>query len=226
VNRLVDEVHDPRSPEHFLAAAIRATPRADPQPFEMQRVLARVGGAKPSRAVWTLQFLVGTFAVLLAVSATAAVSIRVHRARASSPAMGAPASGVPAPTEGPMLAAPMLSFAPAAAPPEPPASAGVVRPSRVTTLPEGGEDPTPVLQAIRGLRGGGDADRASALLSKYLRAYPRGVLSEDALMLSIEAANAQYDSRSAAVLGRRYLEQFPTGRYRAFALRATQSPVR
>ena len=228
MKRLVDEVHNPRSPEHFLAAAIRATPRADPQPFEMQRVLARVGGTMPSRAVLTLRFLVGTSAVLLAVSAAAAVSIRVYRTRASSRAMGAPAMGAPPPTAVPMLAAPMLFVAAAAAaPPEPPASASVVLPStRVTTPPRGGEDPTPVLQAIRALRGGGDADRASALLSQYLRAHPRGVLFEDALVLSIEAANARYDSRSAAVLGRRYLEQFPAGRYRAFALQATQSPAR
>jgi len=83
-----------------------------------------------------------------------------------------------------------------------------------------------VLASIKALRQNGDPARASALLSQYLRAHPRGVLSEDALALSIEAANAQHDSRSAAGLGRQYLAQFPKGRYRAFALQATQSPAR
>ena len=81
----------------------------------------------------------------------------------------------------------------------------------------GGEDPTLVLEAIRALRTQGDAARASGLLSEYLRAHPRGVLSEDALALSIESAIARHDSRAAADLGRRYLAQFPNGRYRAFA---------
>jgi len=234
VKRLVDKVHDPRSAEHFLAAAIQATPRVDPQPFEMQRLLASVGSTKPSRAVLTLRFLVATAAVLLAVSAAAAVSTRVHGTRASNLAMGA----APSPAV-PKLVPPMPSIA-IAAPPEPPASpaataepfaapraASVVLPStRLATPPRGGEDPTPVLEAIRALRGSGDADRASGLLSQYLRAHPRGVLAEDALALSIEAANARDDPRSAAVLGRRYLEQCPVGRYRAFALQATQSPAR
>ena len=217
MRRLVDTVHDPRSAEHFLAAAIRSTPRADPQPFEMQRLLARVGSTRSSRSLLTLRFLVAAAVVLLAVSAAAAVSIR--------------AMGAPPPTAAPILAAPTpaapVPFVAAAAPPEPPASASVVLPStRVATPARGGEDPTAVLQAIRALRGSGDAERASALLSQYLRAHPRGVLSEDALALSIEAANARHDARSAAVLGRRYLEQFPGGRYRAFAQQATQPPAR
>ena len=226
MKRLVDTVHDPRSAEHFLAAAIRSTPRADPQPFEMQRFLARVGSTKSSRSLLTLRFLVAAAAVLLAVSAAAAISIRVHRSLAANRALGAPPPTAAPILAAPTLAAPVPSVA-AAAPPEPPASASVVLPStRVATPARGGEDPTAVLQAIRALRGSGDAERASALLSQYLRAHPRGVLSEDALALSIEAANARHDARSAAVLGRRYLEQFPAGRYRAFAQQATQPPAR
>src|SRR5277367_6220783 len=139
-------VHDPRSAEHFLAEAIRATPRADPPPFQLQRLLARVGSTKPPRAVWTSRFLVATTAVLLAVSAAAAVSIGAHRTLAPNLATGAPP-----PRAVPMLAAPVPSVA-AAAPPEPAASASVVLPStRVATPPREGEDPTPVLQAIRAL---------------------------------------------------------------------------
>jgi hypothetical protein len=80
-----------------------------------------------------------------------------------------------------------------------------------------------VLEAIRALRYNGDPARAGVLLAQYLKAHPRSVLSEDASALSIEAAVARHDPRSAADLGRRYLAQFPNGRYRAFALQAAQS---
>ena len=83
-----------------------------------------------------------------------------------------------------------------------------------------GEDPTAVLQAIAALRDRGDAARAGALLAEHLRVHPRGVLSEDALALAIEAAIARHDTHTAADLGRRYLAQFPNGRYRAFASHA------
>jgi outer membrane protein assembly factor BamD (BamD/ComL family) len=86
-----------------------------------------------------------------------------------------------------------------------------------------GEDPAPVLEAIRALRSRGDAALASSLLADYLRAHPRSVLSEDALALSIEAAVARHDARSAAELARRYMDQFPNGRYKAFASQTARS---
>jgi hypothetical protein len=61
------------------------------------------------------------------------------------------------------------------------------------------------------------------LLAQYLKAHPHGVLAEDASALSIEAALARHDTRSAAELSRRYLAQFPSGRYRAFALQSAQT---
>jgi hypothetical protein len=92
-------------------------------------------------------------------------------------------------------------------------------------VPKDGEDPTQVLQAIRALRQDNNPGRATTLLSQYLSTHPRGLLVEDALALSIEAANARHDTRSAADLGRRYLARFPAGRYRAFALQAVQAPA-
>jgi hypothetical protein len=58
-------------------------------------------------------------------------------------------------------------------------------------------------------------------LNDYLKTHPNGVLSEDALALSIEAASAQHDPR-AADYARRYLAQFPHGKYRDLANRAIQ----
>jgi hypothetical protein len=85
-----------------------------------------------------------------------------------------------------------------------------------------GEDPAPLLEAIRTLRSNHDPVRAGAMLAKYLKAYPHSPLSEDALALSIEAALARHSTASSAELARRYLAQFPNGRYRLFASRAAQ----
>jgi hypothetical protein len=82
------------------------------------------------------------------------------------------------------------------------------------------EDAAQVVEAIRALRSEGDGVRSGALLAEYLRAHPRGVLAEDALALSIEAAAARHDNASAAEFGRRYLAQFSMGRFRAVAVRA------
>jgi hypothetical protein len=228
MKRLVDEAHPSGSAEHLLAEAVRATPRLEPQPFEMQRVLGRVGRAARHGRVALLRVAVAAAVLLLAIAATAAVALRARGTRPALP----PATSL-APTSAPSaapLASPTLPAA--TAPPEPstevaspPSPASVALPStRVSAAPKSGEDPTQVLQAIRALRHSGDPARASALLAQYLSTHPHGVLSEDALALSIEAALARHDPRSAADIARRYLGTFPTGRYRAFALQATQPP--
>lgn len=89
-------------------------------------------------------------------------------------------------------------------------------------LKEEGEDPSEVLEAIRALRKQGDAARAQVLLDQYLKTHPAGALSEDALVLSIEAALARHDPR-AADYARRYLKSFPKGRFRALAERVLAS---
>jgi hypothetical protein len=81
------------------------------------------------------------------------------------------------------------------------------------------EDATHMVEAIQALRTDRDPSRAQGLLSDYLKTHPHGVLSEDALALSIEAASAQHDPR-AADYARRYLAKFPQGKYRDLANRA------
>jgi len=90
----------------------------------------------------------------------------------------------------------------------------------VSAAAKNGEDPAPVLEAIRALRSEGEPARAGVLLADYLKAHPRSVLAEDALALSIESALARHDGRAAGDLAKRYLAQYPNGRYRAYALRA------
>jgi hypothetical protein len=79
-----------------------------------------------------------------------------------------------------------------------------------------GEDPGPVVNAIKALRQDHDPATAQNLLADYLRTYPDGALSEEALALSIEAAVAA-GSPSAVMFSERYLKKHPTGRFRRFA---------
>jgi hypothetical protein len=134
---------------------------------------------------------------------------------AAPPAVDTPSEVRSADTDDPVLL-----------PPTPLANAPVERPSarlRTTTPFKDGEDPTLVLEGIRALRNNGDPSRAGVLFSQYLKAHPHGVLAEDASALSVEAAIARHDMRSAAELSRRYLAQFPSGRYRAFAIQSAQT---
>ena len=82
-----------------------------------------------------------------------------------------------------------------------------------------GEDPTPVVEALRALRKEQNPSRAQRLLSDYMQANPEGALSEEALALSIEAAHARKDP-AAKGYARRYLARYPGGRHRRLAERA------
>jgi hypothetical protein len=244
VRRLVEEELQADSPEHRLAELVRATPRLADSPAKQQwtfsQVTARASGrstASPPRRTWIWAF--AAIAVLASVAAAAtgltlhergsrkSVESAVPTPVAPPPAPSAAAEAVPVPVPAP--AGVETPEAPTAPPPV--AKAAIETPSTGPRVEEragdkrrfgGGEDPTPVLEAIRALRAHGDAARASTLLSGYLKAHPNGVLAEDALALSIESAIAQHDTGRAADLGRRYLVQFPNGRYRAFATQATQ----
>jgi outer membrane protein assembly factor BamD (BamD/ComL family) len=81
-----------------------------------------------------------------------------------------------------------------------------------------------VLEAIRSLRANGNAALAAVYLDEYMREHPRGILVEDALALSIEAASARRDRRSAGDYAERYLRQYPAGRFRALAEDALGRP--
>jgi outer membrane protein assembly factor BamD (BamD/ComL family) len=76
-----------------------------------------------------------------------------------------------------------------------------------------------VFDAMRALRREGHPERAAKLLDEYLRRYPNGSLSEEALALSIEASTALSDPK-AKMLAERYLARYPEGRFRAAAERA------
>ena len=237
MKRLVDQEFGPGSSEALLADLVRATPPSDPAPFDRARILARVRGAKPSRRGVAVRTAIA--ALLFAGAAAAAVAVEhAWKARrqlgavvlpppAAEPATKSPPAEA---TEGP-AAPPVAAAEPEVTPsvrelPAPRADAPRARPApkpaalAVSAAAKNGEDPAPVLEAIRALRSEGDPARAGVLLADYLRAHPRSVLAEDAIALSIESALARHDARAASDLAKRYLAQYPSGRYRAYALRA------
>jgi len=86
------------------------------------------------------------------------------------------------------------------------------------------EDPSLVVSAIQALRQDRDPERAGRLLADYLRTHPRGALAEEAVALSIEAADARH-SPAAATFAERYVKEYPHGRFRSAAERVLARPV-
>jgi hypothetical protein len=232
MNRLINEQSLELTDER-LADLFRANSAFETDPFRKRRVfvsLMRARAASPRRP-WLQAVLVAT--LLVSGTATAALGHRyVARngfpgygaaARAQAPSKAAPtqlhartfpanqAETAEAPSDGPALAERAASANPPAGPSH--AEPGA-RPRRASA-----EDVTRVVEAIQALRMDSDPSRAQGLLDDYLKAHPHGVLSADALALSIEAASAQHDPR-AADYARRYLAEFPQGKYRDLAERA------
>jgi hypothetical protein len=86
------------------------------------------------------------------------------------------------------------------------------------------EDPSQVVSAIQALRQDRDPERAGRLLASYLRTHPRGALAEEAVALSIEAADARH-SPAAVTFAERYLKEYPHGRFSSAAERALARPA-
>jgi hypothetical protein len=232
MRRIIDEEHSQGSPEHALAELVRATPRLESAPFQKQRILAGVtrSASAKRRGPWPA---IATAVSILAGATLAAAAVGHFRAppRPAPSVASTAASVVPVPAPPRVETPSEVSAADTAdhgldLPPTPTANTTPERPSarlRATAPFKDGEDPAPVLEGIRALRYNGDPARAGVLLAQYLKAHPHGVLAEDASALSIEAALARHDTRAAAELSRRYLAQFPSGRYRAFALQSAQT---
>jgi hypothetical protein len=221
VKRLVEDPGAPESPDRFLADLIRAVDPTVPDPFRKRRVLLGVMGPRQRRAS-LLRPAIVVFSVVVAVTAGAALgrtwfSPAAHRA---SPVEPRPSRVLPTPPAAEDLR-------PGAPEPE------TQEPAQATTAPVGprrrttpsaserpkGEDPGALVDAIHALRTEHDPVRAGELLSRYMATYPNGVLTEDALALAIEAAVARRDP-VAAEYAKRYLKQYPEGRFNKLARRA------
>jgi hypothetical protein len=244
LRRLKDESWSLDSPEHRLVELVRAMPALERTPFAMDRIFARVTSVATlrRRSPW----IACAIALGIGVSAVAAAAVAHFEVAVVPPASPArPAGPLTESTPPPAAVASIPNVGGATpevlsykadlgvvphgspsilSPQASPSPKPKLRTRSTESLPlSGGEDPAPLLEAIRALRSNGDSVRAGVLLADYLKAFPNSALSEDALALSIEAAVARHDRRSAAELVRRYVGQFPAGRYRTFVSRVAQS---
>ncbi len=131
------------------------------------------------------------------------------------PAQKDPAVEVPAvesPVQSPTGA--QQGFRPEAKRPTEPTSAA----SR-GAVSQSASDAVLVQQALEALRNDGDAARATQLLEKYRKKGQNQALSEEALALSIEAAQVN-DPARAKRLAQEYLRAYPSGRFKQLATRA------
>jgi len=245
MRRLIDKVEDGAGMERLTELVSAAEPFR-PNPFTKRRMLLHLkresGGQRPFLKAWVtpigLMFIVGS-----AIAGTGWWRARtdlVHPDLAGAPT-SMPSPAVPAASSSavepplPSEAAPSNAGARESDGPPPKSNPAKRRAStaRETTashapasndpipLPRpaaDGEDPTPVVRAIRALRSERNPAQAEQLLQQYLRTNPHGALAEDALALLIETASA-LRSPSAADRAARYLELYPNGRYRGTARR-------
>lgn len=234
MKRLLDQVGNLDASEQALAELFASAPKYKPDPFRKRRVLVKVVGSQSSKTPRILRGALIT--TLLGITATAAAVV----GDVVPDWLGGGASEADETVEPAQMAAPPAPVTPRAAPaetptaedeaatePEPPAATTAAPSPRSAPKPaertrgKSSEDPTQVLEAMRALRAEHDPKKAQGLLSDYMKKHPNGVLAEDALALSIEAATARRDP-AAKDYARRYLSAFPNGRYKALATRALE----
>jgi hypothetical protein len=100
-------------------------------------------------------------------------------------------------------------------------TASVARPKRATKAasPEG---LGLLLDAMRALRVEQNPARARVLLTTYLDRHPKGELSEEALVMLVEAAVAHHDSDASALVAR-YHRLYPRGVFRGLVEQSAAS---
>lgn len=224
-----DRVMDP-SAEWGLSLLREATPYQTPA-GRKERVwlaLPRVRSYRPAR----LRFALAASALLVSGAfASAALAgwpswltavIEGIVPNAQYPTPTAPAKRLrQAPSE--RASQPALLPPSAAGPVAPPQSttseetASYARPKRAARTASSG-DMGPLLEAMRALRVERNPVRARALLTAYLDRHPKGELSEEALVMLIEAASGNGDS-DAPALAARYLKLYPRGPFRGMVER-------
>ena len=215
MNRLIETKASSTGAEAELAELVAACEPVAISDARKQRSLRAVYDRHHERRQSTrfAMRLAMASAVLLAAGGATAAAFGVHwktHSEALADATPAPpvhhvarlARATPAPIAPPESAPPEIVIAPA---------------HRARAVKS--EDPSLVVSAIQALRQDGDPTRAARLLASYLRTHPRGALAEEAVALSIEAADARH-SPAATAFAQRYLKEYPHGRFRPAAERA------
>lgn len=218
LQRLIDKKASSSPEEAQLRDLVQASRTVDLSDETKQGVYASVLQRQQTRGRRGFALLrpAVVFTVLLvAVGATAAATLGQRWMEQRNRPLPAPPAVAPAkpqaraaPPSSQAIAAPTPVELPVAEPEN-----HRQRPSRVRAR---SEDPSQVVAAVEALRKQHDPERAAKLLAGYLAAHPRGALVEEAVALSIEAAAARRDP-GAADFARRYLRDYPSGRFRQTA---------
>ena len=211
--------------EARLAALVAACEPVAVTETGQRRSLAFIRGRLAGRPAWWLTFRFGVAAMILLMAggAGAAFGVRRWKGELRPPAALATAPEARVEVPPPRPVARTLARAVVEAPV---ASPVVVRraPAHGGPARSPSENPAQVVAAIKALRQDRDPDRASRLLASYLRTYPRGALAEEAIALSIEAADARH-SPTARAFAERYLREYPQGRFQSTALRVMRATM-
>ncbi|HXU65286.1 MAG TPA: hypothetical protein VN962_26485 [Polyangia bacterium] len=202
------------TPGAALAAAVQGIPTLQPSPDRQAAILVRVLAGRRARRPALVAFLspaaVSLVASLGLATAAAAIAPHVGWHRPEQTAVPVVEPRAPAPRPAPLPAVIVDSTPPDLAPP-------AARPARPHLA--AGESPARLVAAVRALRTDGQPARAERLALGYLHSYPRGALSEEALAVAIEASAQSGDSRAVG-LARRYLREYPHGRFQRVAEQA------
>jgi hypothetical protein len=228
MKRLRDEEAAPGTTERHAIDLLRATEPLQVSPFARARVRAALGRERAARAPWLLR--PATIVALLLAGVTvagAALGPRLLARRAATPAPAPEKVAAKAPVMPVVEAIELPAPTPVAEPaPEPRArpvrhvaAKAPVAALEAPAAPAPTDDPTLVATALRALRREHDAARAGSLVDEYLRKWPSGALTEEAMALAVEAAAARKDARASS-LAQRYLARFPNGRFRDAVARA------
>ena len=236
MKRLADQLEQLDGSERQLAELFAKAEPTRIDPFRKRRILVNLSkraGARPlgGRVAVAASLLLGATIAAATVGRSPikaawsnlrgghTVALDSSRQRASQDLTGSPANRVEETTNAQVL--PGSSSSQLTAVPENPTGSVSAQP-RSNAEPSraaNNQDPSQVALAIRALRNDHDPVRARKLLSRYLQTQPQGALAEDALALSIEAAAATNDSKTADI-ARVYLAKYPNGRYQAMAVKA------
>jgi hypothetical protein len=218
VERLIDKTAFSSPEEARLRDLVHATRSSDLSDEMRRGVYASVLRRQqaPGRArVFLLRPAVALSVLLVGAGATAAVTVGQRWMEKRNHPPPAPAAAAPASPHD-RAAPPSRTTSVVSAPVEiPPVEAETHR-QRPNHVRARSEDPSQVVTALEALRKQHDPDRAARLLAGYLAAHPRGALAEEALALSIEAAAVRHDP-AAAEFAKRYLREYPSGRFRQTA---------